>query len=207
MPPLTLITCLRDTDLHDINASASVPRHRNRRHPARASAQCSASSENIPVQHIRTFTGHRNSRTIIKECAFYGDRFVLSGSDCGHLFMWDKESGDHVGIFLADQHVVNCVQPHATYPIVATSGIDHNIKIWIPSSKSETEETAVYLDNRKSEWKKILERNEEMLRESQNTLTVLDPLLLGLLASISRARLNRDTSSPSRPDSSTSGGQ
>lgn len=33
----------------------------------------------------------------------------------------------------ADKHVVNCVQPHPTLPILATSGIDYNVKIWMPT--------------------------------------------------------------------------
>ena len=32
----------------------------------------------------------------------------------------------------ADQHVVNCLQPHPTLPYLASSGIDYDIKIWAP---------------------------------------------------------------------------
>ncbi|CAN0384677.1 unnamed protein product, partial [Hapterophycus canaliculatus] len=37
------------------------------------------------------FTGHRNVLTV-KQVNFYGPRseFVVSGSDCGHIFLWDK---------------------------------------------------------------------------------------------------------------------
>ena len=67
-------------------------------------------------------TGHRNARTMIKEAAWWGNRFVLSGSDCGHMFAWDRDTGNLVMLLEADRHVVNCVQPHPTDPILATSG-------------------------------------------------------------------------------------
>ena len=67
-------------------------------------------------------TGHRNARTMIKEAAWWGSRFILSGSDCGHLFAWDRDTGNLVMMLEADRHVVNCVQPHPTDPILATSG-------------------------------------------------------------------------------------
>jgi len=32
----------------------------------------------------------------------------------------------------ADSHVVNCIQPHPSKFILATSGVDHNVKLWSP---------------------------------------------------------------------------
>ena len=37
---------------------------------------------------------------------------MLSGSDCGRMFVWDKWTGEVVNLLLADSHVVNCIQPH-----------------------------------------------------------------------------------------------
>ena len=71
---------------------------------------------------LQQLTGHRNARTMIKEAAWWGTRFILSGSDCGHMFAWDRETGHLVMLLEADRHVVNCVQPHPTDPILATSG-------------------------------------------------------------------------------------
>ena len=48
----------------------------------------------------------------IKEAAFWGDNFVLSGSDCGHIFVWDRYTSKPVMLLEADRHVVNCIQPH-----------------------------------------------------------------------------------------------
>ena len=38
----------------------------------------------------------------------------------------------------ADRHVVNCVQPHPYEPIIASSGIDYNVKLWAPISNDLT---------------------------------------------------------------------
>lgn len=31
-----------------------------------------------------------------------------------------------------DNHVVNCIQPHPSLPLLATSGVDHDVKLWSP---------------------------------------------------------------------------
>lgn len=62
------------------------------------------------------FAGHRNVRTTIKECNFWGDGHVMSGSDCGHIFFWDKATGKIVNVIEADKRVVNCVQENPLYP-------------------------------------------------------------------------------------------
>lgn len=48
----------------------------------------------------------------IKQANFFGDNWVLSGSDCGRMFVWNKWTGEVVNMLLADSHVVNCIQPH-----------------------------------------------------------------------------------------------
>lgn len=30
---------------------------------------------------------------------------------------------------------VNCIEPHPTIPVIASSGLDHNVKLWVPTSK------------------------------------------------------------------------
>ena len=41
---------------------------------------------------------------------------MLSGSDCGRIFIWDKYSAELAMILQGDKHVVNCVQPHPYDP-------------------------------------------------------------------------------------------
>lgn len=69
---------------------------------------------------------------MIKEATFWGTDYVMSGSDCGHVFVWDRTTAKLVMLLQADQHVVNCLQPHPTEPLLATSGIDHDVKLWAP---------------------------------------------------------------------------
>lgn len=69
---------------------------------------------------------------MIKEATFWGNDFVMSGSDCGHIFIWQRDNAQLRMLLQADQHVVNCLQPHPTLPILATSGIDHDVKLWAP---------------------------------------------------------------------------
>lgn len=69
---------------------------------------------------------------MIKEANFWGDDYVMSGSDCGHVFVWDRETAKLCMLLEADQHVVNCLQPHPFLPMLATSGIDYDVKLWAP---------------------------------------------------------------------------
>lgn len=56
----------------------------------------------------RSFKGARNVETV-KDCNFLGVRAdkVAAGSDDGHFFVWDKESGKLEGIWEGDGSVVN----------------------------------------------------------------------------------------------------
>lgn len=52
----------------------------------------------------------------IKEANFWGNDYVMSGSDCGHIFIWDRYTAELVMLLEADHHVVNCLQPHPFDP-------------------------------------------------------------------------------------------
>ena len=88
---------------------------------------------------LQKFMGHRNARTMIKEATWWGNDFILSGSDCGHIFGWERQTGKLVLLLEADRHVVNCIQPHPKEPLIASSGIDYDVKIWCPSGEGNTE--------------------------------------------------------------------
>lgn len=62
----------------------------------------------------------------------------MSGSDCGHVFIWDRYTCEIVMLLMADSHVVNCIQPHPTRPLLATSGVDHDVKLWSPMSEDSS---------------------------------------------------------------------
>jgi len=129
---------------------------------------------------LKKFTGHRNARTMIKEAAWWGKDFILSGSDCGHLFAWDRKSTKLVMMLEADRHVVNCVQPHPTDPFLATSGIDYDIKLWAPTGEQPQ------FDEEDAEV--VMKRNEVMLEETRDTITVPASLMIRMLASLNQIR-------------------
>ncbi|KAF5905916.1 DDB1- and CUL4-associated factor 6 isoform X1, partial [Clarias magur] len=126
------------------------------------------------------YKGHRNSRTMIKESCFWGNNFVMSGSDCGHIFIWDRHTGEHLMLLEADNHVVNCLQPHPYDPILASSGIDYDIKIWSPLEQSPSFNRDLA--------EEVIARNELMLEETRNTITVPASFMLRMLASLNHLR-------------------
>ncbi|KAK7272118.1 hypothetical protein RJT34_28526 [Clitoria ternatea] len=98
------------------------------------SSPLSATSEDVNSFHqARVYSGHRNAQTI-KGVSFFGpnDEYVLSGSDCGHIFIWKKKEAKLVKLMVGDQHVVNQLESHPHLPILATCGIEKNVKIWSP---------------------------------------------------------------------------
>ncbi|XP_065335984.1 DDB1- and CUL4-associated factor 8-like isoform X2 [Cloeon dipterum] len=87
------------------------------------------------ADYVHRYEGHRNSATV-KGVNFFGPRseYVVSGSDCGHIYFWDKETEAILQFMHGDENgVVNCLEPHPHVPILATSGLDEDVKIWIPS--------------------------------------------------------------------------
>lgn len=93
------------------------------------------------AQYTRRYKGHRNNATV-KGVNFYGPKseFVVSGSDCGHIFLWEKSSCQIVQFMEGDKGgVVNCLEPHPHLPVLATSGLDHDVKIWAPTAEAPTE--------------------------------------------------------------------
>ncbi|KAG9349606.1 hypothetical protein JZ751_028054, partial [Albula glossodonta] len=145
--------------------------------------------EESETQNIRrptvkmVYKGHRNSRTMIKESCFWGNNFVMSGSDCGHIFIWDRHTAEHLMLLEADNHVVNCLQPHPYDPILASSGIDYDIKIWSPLEESPSFNTVLA--------EEVITRNELMLEETRNTITVPASFMLRMLASLNHIRSDR----------------
>ncbi|KAL3160011.1 hypothetical protein ABBQ38_010398 [Trebouxia sp. C0009 RCD-2024] len=88
----------------------------------------------IDDEVVQTYSGHVNSETV-KGVSFMGvaDEYVVSGSDCGHVYIWSKHDGKLQQLLKGDRHVVNCLEPHPYLPAtLATSGIEHDIKVWSP---------------------------------------------------------------------------
>ncbi|KAG9133326.1 hypothetical protein Leryth_024878 [Lithospermum erythrorhizon] len=97
----------------------------------------SSSNSMADFSHVvpTIFKGHRNFETI-KGVYFFGPKceYVMSGSDCGRIFIWKKKDGELIRVMEADKHVVNCIEPHPHIPVLASSGIENDIKIWVPKA-------------------------------------------------------------------------
>lgn len=51
--------------------------------------------------------------------------------------MWDKETTNLVRVLKGDDSIVNCLQPHPSMCLLATSGIDPVIRLWSPRPQGE----------------------------------------------------------------------
>ncbi|KRZ83864.1 DDB1- and CUL4-associated factor 8 [Trichinella sp. T8] len=83
---------------------------------------------------IKSYFGYRNFQTV-KGINFYGpsSEFIMSGSDCGHIFFWDKNSEKLVNVLLGEERgVVNTLVAHPHCSVVATSGLEPVVKLWAP---------------------------------------------------------------------------
>ncbi len=57
--------------------------------------------------------------------------------------MWERQLNSVVRAFRADEAIVNCVQPHPFACLLATSGIDHEIRLWTPQPEDKAQENLV----------------------------------------------------------------
>lgn len=87
--------------------------------------------------YSKRFCGHCNMNTDIKEANFFGNNgeFIVGGSDDGAFYIWDKQTTNIVKAVKGDFQILNCLQPHPSICMLATSGIDPTVKIWSPSGK------------------------------------------------------------------------
>jgi WD repeat-containing protein 42A len=160
--------------------------------------------EPITTAFLHRYTGHRNNATV-KGVNFYGPKseYVVSGSDCGHVFLWDRQSEAIVNYFHADEGgVINVLEPHPSLPVLATSGLDHDVKIWMPLSEEPTKLEG--LD-------KVATKNRKERETESNTDPDIDSHILWMLMQhLRRSRrrymrnLARDADGPPDDDDSAS---
>ncbi|KAB0795042.1 hypothetical protein PPYR_04829 [Photinus pyralis] len=94
------------------------------------------------------FIGHCNTTTDIKEANFLGENanFICAGSDDGIIFIWDRKTTNIATALWGDGSIVNCVQPHPSACLIATSGIDPMVKLWSPTGEEGAENSRVVVD-------------------------------------------------------------
>lgn len=115
--------------------SASVPRDRSATPGARGDAWSLFDEDPAlaSAAGVKKYVGHKNVKTFLKGVAFAcDDTYVTTGGDCGGMFVWNKETCELVCRAQADGQVVNNVCPHPSLPVLVTSGIDDEIRVWQP---------------------------------------------------------------------------
>ena len=79
---------------------------------------------------LQSFTGHTNAQFRVTACATPDDAHVISGSECGRLFVWDLVEGGVVASLVAHSKpiaaVVACRRDEAT--VIVTGSADGTIK-------------------------------------------------------------------------------
>lgn len=117
------------------------------------------------------YLGHCNTTTDIKEANFFGEngQFIVAGSDEGTFYVWERESTNLVRVMQADSSVVNCLQPHPMLGILATSGLDNEVKLWSP--KLSEQQSRYVVEDTDS----LMEKNQRIM-SSNSFDTLFGPL-------------------------------
>lgn len=150
------------------------------------------------ADYIKRYKGHRNNATV-KGVNFFGSnsQYVVSGSDCGNIFFWEKQSSQIVHLVEGDKGgVVNVIEPHPNLPVLATSGLDSEVKIWTPSQVKRP-----YNSHKLKEL--MLSNLRERLQDREDRESMPDTFQSHLLWFLMRTLRNRQRSSQN--DSSEEG--
>ena len=94
-------------------------------------------------REAQSYGGHINYQTFLKTASFFGaeDESVCTGSDSGHLWIFDKTTGAVQALLEADDRACNGVVPHPHAPLLCSYGIDDTAKLWCPwTDDADTEE-------------------------------------------------------------------
>ncbi|XP_077985524.1 DDB1- and CUL4-associated factor 8-like [Glandiceps talaboti] len=164
------------------------------------------SSHSDGADFIHRYKGHRNNATV-KGVNFFGPRseFVVSGSDCGHVYLWEKTSERVVQFLEGDEGgVVNCLEPHPTVSVLATSGLDHDVKIWAPTAEEPTDLDGLKQTMRSNRRKREEERRGEPDMIDGHMLWYIMHQLRRRARRQARERGDRDSDDSSSSDSEDS---
>ena len=97
--------------------------------------------QSAAYDYAMRYCGHCNTTTDIKEANFFGSdgQFVIAGSDDGSFFVWERKTSNLVHVMHADDSIVNCLQPHPSICMLASSGIDVYVRLWSPSKNEASD--------------------------------------------------------------------
>ena len=164
-----------DEESSSSSSSSGSKRRRKRPHPAPSEAE-RLRQENAH-DYTQRFVGACNTTTDIKEANFFGQngQFIVAGSDCGCMFLWNRATANLVEAWHGDESIVNCLQPHPSLCVLATSGIDPVVRLWAPQSKGDKD------PRREKELESLIRANQKRMNA--------DPLEVMLMNMGYRARI------------------
>ena len=78
---------------------------------------------------------------VVKNAKYAGpnDEYICTGSDSGHAWIYDKQTGSVVSFLNADNSTCNGVVPHPSLPLFVTYGIDSTAKLWRATTPVDVE--------------------------------------------------------------------
>ena len=85
---------------------------------------------------VVVFSGHVT-------CVCREGEFIVAGSDDGTFIVWDRRTTNIVRVLRGDDAIVNCLQPHPSTCLLATSGIDPVVRLWSPRPETGTQDERV----------------------------------------------------------------
>ena len=90
------------------------------------------SSTRRPVSDAMVYGGHLNRFTFLKNARYAGphDEYICTGSDSGHAWIMERDTGAVVSLMSADTSTCNGVVPHPSLPFFITYGIDSTARLW-----------------------------------------------------------------------------
>jgi WD repeat-containing protein 42A len=86
----------------------------------------------VNLGYVNKYIGHRNNDTI-KQVSVMGldSEFVVSGSDCGNIFIWNTITSKLIKLLKGDNiGAINCLNQHPSKPMLASCGLENTSKIW-----------------------------------------------------------------------------
>jgi DDB1- and CUL4-associated factor 8 len=168
-------------------------RQHNRR--ARVSARGARGGDDSKDDHtdyLTVYKGHLNRKTV-KQVTYLSSEgslhlshataskdsqdYVLSGSDLGHIFIWNRNTGEIVKILIGSKcNAINCITPHKDLPLIATCGIERTVKLWYPNGEKGWLGGGQIVRQRVNEKDRIeseIEREKEVREVEQDYVTML----------------------------------
>jgi WD40 repeat protein len=96
------------------------------------SSKTFTANETKYISELTSYGGHLNRHTFLKNATYAGpnDEYILTGSDSGKAWIYERSTGSVAALLSADLSTCNGVVAHPTLPFFVTYGIDPTAKLW-----------------------------------------------------------------------------